>query len=163
MIFLMIASIAELLMIIFLVKKSYLIYQELCQMAYAFDKEKRIVFLCQRYIADRNVISSYFKRFGIKSIAVYGIGEVYAGFKQELFKDIDIKYYIDKYNSKKCMDGLRVVKPKELSEMEQVDAILVMSVGFFEEIQKELLDVFHVSIPILDIETVINYDTQKWL
>lgn len=156
-------SIAELLVIIFLVKKSYLIYQELCQMAYAFDKEKRIVFLCQRYITDRNVINSYFKRFQIKSIAVYGIGEVYAGFKKELLKDIDIKYYIDKYSSKECMDGLRVVKPEKISEMAQVDAMLVMSVGFFEEIEKELQDVFHVSIPILDIETVINYDTQKWL
>ncbi|MCI8666103.1 MAG: hypothetical protein HFG82_05495 [Dorea sp.] len=132
-------------------------------MAYAFDKERRIVFLCQRYIADRNVISSYFKRFEIKSIAVYGIGEVYTGFKQELLEGIDVKYYIDKYNPKKCMDGLRVVRPKEISEMEQVDAILITSVGFFEEIQKELQDVFHVNIPILDIETVINYDTQKWL
>ena len=94
---------------------------------------------------------------------MYGIGEVYTGFKQELLEGIDVKYYIDKYNPKKCMDGLRVVRPKEISEMEQVDAILITSVGFFEEIQKELQDVFHVNIPILDIETVINYDTQKWL
>lgn len=163
MAFIVAICIAELLFILFLIKKSYLIYQELCRSAYEHDKEKRLVYLCQRYLMNQNVIKEYMTSAHIQRIAIYGIGEVYAVFKQELMKDVNVRYCIDKYSSKKIVDGKNVVNPADIPKLEPVDAILVTAVGFYEEIKEELQRDFNISIPIIDIEEVMNYDQQKRL
>ena len=78
-------------------------------------------------------------------------------------KDVNVRYCIDKYSSKKIVDGKNVVNPADIPKLEPVDAILVTAVGFYEEIKEELQRDFNISIPIIDIEEVMNYDQQKRL
>lgn len=153
----------ELLLLIFFVKKAYAVYQRVCHISYAFDWEERMIFLCKRYIKNRDLIRNYMRAFPMERVAVYGVGKVYEVFGKDLETDLQVKYYIDKYSERKRIDGKRIVRPEEICSMEPVDGILVTSVGFYEEIKKELQEKYEVKIPILDLEAVLNFEPEKYL
>lgn len=90
------------------------------------------------YIADR----------GYKNIAIYGMGVLGQRLYDELEEsDITVKYAIDR-NAINIKDLVDVKHPSE--EMEPVDAIIVSSLYYFEEIKNTLES--RVECPIISIK-----------
>lgn len=102
-------------------------------------------------------LSSYFERNGYKRIAIYGMS--YAGctlYDELLNSDIEIAYLIDQ-NVQKAMSlgkgfGAKFVSMDE--PLEEVDAIVVTPITFFEEIYKNLRK--KIECPIVSLEDIID-------
>ena len=81
-------------------------------------------------------IVEYLKKENIKSIAIYGMSYVGERLYDELENsDIDIKFAIDK-NAENIYSDIEIVTP-EVS-IEDVDAIIVTPVFYFNEIEEKL-------------------------
>ncbi len=96
-------------------------------------------------------LSSYFEKNGYKEIAVYGMsfaGETLLGeFKAS---DVKVKYGIDR-NADRIFADVEVVTPD--SYLEEVDAIVVTSITFFDEIERMLSE--KMDCPIISLEDVL--------
>lgn len=78
-------------------------------------------------------IVDYFHKESIKSIAIYGMSYVGERLYDELKdSDIEVKYAIDK-NADGIYSELEIVTPQE--ELEEVDAIVVTPIFYFDEIE----------------------------
>lgn len=78
-------------------------------------------------------IVDYFHKESIKSIAIYGMSYVGERLYDELRdSDIEVKYVIDK-NADGIYSELEIVTPQE--ELEEVDAIVVTPIFYFDEIE----------------------------
>lgn len=96
-------------------------------------------------------LASYFEKNGYKEIAVYGMSYAGETLVEELKgSNITVKYGIDK-NAAKIYADFDVVAPEE--ELESVDAIVVTSITFFEEIEEALSE--KVSCPVISLEDVL--------
>ena len=96
-------------------------------------------------------LAEYFEREGYHEIAIYGMsyaGETLVDELQE--SNIKIKYGIDKKANAIYAD-FDVISPDE--ELEEVDAIVVTSITFFDEIE-ELLSK-KVDCPIISLEDIL--------
>lgn len=93
----------------------------------------------------------YFKKTGYKNIAVYGMSYAGETFMNEL-KDTDVQvaYGIDK-NTNAVYPGMRIVSLED--RMEEVDAIVVTAITFFDEIKERLKE--KTNCPIISLEDVI--------
>lgn len=89
----------------------------------------------QMYQMKKNMVP-YIKYMGYKSIAIYGMGILGQRLYDELEEcDILVKYAIDR-NAANIRDLVDVKHPSE--ELESVDAIIVTSLFYFEEIKREM-------------------------
>lgn len=96
-------------------------------------------------------LASYFDKEGYKEIAVYGMSYAGETLIEELKgSDIKIKYGIDR-NADKIYADIDVVTPE--SALEEVDAIIVTSITFFDEIENMLSE--KVDCPIISLEDVL--------
>lgn len=96
-------------------------------------------------------LSFYFEKEGYKKIAVYGMSYAGETLIEELKESgIEVGYGIDK-NANKIYADIDVVAPD--SCLEKVDAIVVTSVTFFEEIEKMLS--VKVDCPIISLEDIL--------
>ncbi len=94
----------------------------------------------------------FFERNNYHEIAVYGMHYLGERLKDELQgTDIVIKYVIDK-NAENIHVGVKVVQPEDV--LEDVDAIIVTPIFYFEEIKRKLSA--KVRCPIISLEDIIN-------
>lgn len=94
---------------------------------------------------------SYFEKKGYCNIAIYGMSYAGETLVDELEgSNIKIKYGIDK-RSNDIYTELNIVSPDDV--LENVDAIIVTPIKFFDEIEEQLSD--KVSCPIISLEDIL--------
>lgn len=103
---------------------------------------------------------AYFRTHQIHTIAVYGTGRVYQAVAEELAESADIRYFIDKRNRGKWLNGKPIVSAEDLGKMEQVDGIVVTAVGFFHEIENGVEE-GSLREKLIDMEEMIYFDQAK--
>lgn len=96
-------------------------------------------------------LSTYFVKNGYKKIAIYGMSYAGETLVDEL-KDTDIKvvYGIDK-KADSIYSDIEIVSLED--ELEDVDAVVVTAITFFDEIEENLSD--KVDCPIISLEDVL--------
>lgn len=98
-------------------------------------------------------IANYLARNGYKEIAVYGMHYVGETFLSEISgTEIKVMYGIDK-NAASIFSDVEVVSPDD--ELQQVDAVIVTAITYFEEIVDQLST--KINCPIISIEDIL-YD-----
>lgn len=123
------------------------------QKAYA-DKHLELFLLMNQWVRvkqENRSIADYLQKKGFSTIAIYGMS--YAG--ETLFNELEdsmikVKYGIDKMADSVYSD-IDIVSPE--SELEEVDAIIVTAITFFESIEKMLMEKVH--CPILSLEDIL--------
>lgn len=96
-------------------------------------------------------LSSYFEENGYKKIAIYGMNYAGETLVEELKDtDIEIAYGIDK-NARSIYANVDVVTPDDY--LEEVDAVVVTAITFFDEIEEDLSE--KLSCPIVSLEDVL--------
>lgn len=96
-------------------------------------------------------LSKYFVENNIKSIAVYGLGDVGLNLCNELMKDgIEVKYAFD--GNLIRYDSIIPIRKLE-DDLDEVDAVVVTIPDEFEAIKNNLLVKF--SCPIISVDDVI--------
>lgn len=96
-------------------------------------------------------LAEYFEREGYKKIAIYGMSYAGETLVEELRgKELEIAYGIDRKADCIYAD-FDVVSPDD--DLEEVDAIVVTSITFFDEIEEKLSE--KVTCPILSLEDVL--------
>ncbi len=100
-------------------------------------------------------LQSFFDDNYIKTLAIYGMGELGRQLYKELqVLNVNILYAIDKNAANiEEIDGLKIVTPDE--KLEKVDAVLVTPVHFYYEIEK-MLDEKGIS-NVISLEDVVVY------
>ena len=133
---------------------SYIADKQLMKSTKKVDKFKNYYGLLNQWLLlkqEGKSLEDYFKEKGIKTIAIYGMGEMGNRLYDELKgSNIKVKYGIDKESSS-VYSELEVIGYEEISE--DVDAIVVTAVFAFEEIAAELKN--SVSFPIISLEDVV--------
>lgn len=119
------------------------------------DKHLSLFLLMNRWVKlkqDGKNLAEYFEREGYKKIAIYGMSYAGETLALELSgKDIEIAYGIDK-NADVIYSDLNIMEPDD--ELEEVDAIIVTPITFFDEIKKKLSE--KVNCPIISLEDVLG-------
>ena len=96
-------------------------------------------------------LASFFEREGYKEIAVYGMSYVGETLVDELEgSSVRVKYGIDR-NADHIDADIELVKPDE--KLDDVDAIIVTSITFYNEIEEMLIK--KVNCPIISLEDVL--------
>lgn len=96
-------------------------------------------------------LEEYFQRNGYKRIAIYGMSYAGETLLNELRNtDIEVVYGIDK-NADAIYSDIDVLFLED--ELDEVDAIVVTAVSFFEEIKMKLLK--KTGCPILSLEDIL--------
>lgn len=96
-------------------------------------------------------LASFFEQENYKEIAVYGMSYAGETLVEELAgSDIKIKYGIDK-NADRIFADFDIVKPE--SSLDKVDAIVVTSITFFDEIESMLKE--KTDCPIVSLEDIL--------
>lgn len=96
-------------------------------------------------------VADYFENHGYKKIAIYGMS--YAGetlIRELKNTDIHVVYGIDK-NAASIYAEIDVISMNE--EFENVDAVVVTAITFFDEIREELAS--KVECPIVSLEDIL--------
>lgn len=105
----------------------------------------------QDYQDGRRLVE-YFHKNGLKTVAIYGFGDLGAALASELENtDIDVKYVIDQA-ANFVYTELKVYKPED--SLPEVDVIVVTAIHYFTEIKSEMEK--RVRCPIVSLETVIS-------
>lgn len=93
-------------------------------------------------------VSDYLEKNDYKSIAIYGMSYAGEALVRELSDSaIEVKYGIDK-NAAGVYSELKLVTPED--ELEEVDAVVVTAISFFEDIEKNLSNKLKADIIALD-------------
>lgn len=97
-------------------------------------------------------LSEYFERSGYKNIAIYGMSYAGETLVNEL-KDTEtsVKYGIDR-NSGSIYADVDVMSMED--DLEEVDAIVVTAITFFDEIAEKLEE--KVNCPIISLEDILD-------
>lgn len=96
-------------------------------------------------------IAGYLEKNGYKEIAVYGMHYVGETFLNEILgTGIKVKYGIDK-NADSIYTDVEVVSPDD--DLEQVDAVIVTAITYYEEIVEQLSK--KMDCPIISIEEIL--------
>ena len=96
-------------------------------------------------------LSAYFEKNGYKKIAVYGMNYVGETLLSELKgTGIEVAYAIDR-NANMIYADVDVYSPED--SLEQVDAVVVTAITFFDEIEEKLSD--KMDCPIISLEDVL--------
>lgn len=118
------------------------------------NKHLEIMKVMNQWIVDKQKgkdLKDFFLRNGYKEIAVYGMSYLGERLVDELdCSEIKIKYGIDK-NADNIYASFDVLKPEDY--LPPVDAIVVTSFFFFDEIEELLAD--KVDYPIVSIEDIV--------
>ena len=97
-------------------------------------------------------IEQYFIEKGLKSIAIYGMAELGELLYDELFDtEIKIKYVIDKCRASVYAE-VPVFSPED--ELEEVDAIIITAVHYYDEICETLVK--KIDCPMISLDSVIH-------
>lgn len=118
------------------------------------DKHLSLFLLMNQWVRikqENKSIPDYLERKGYKTIAIYGMS--YAG--ETLLKElkesgIKVKYGIDS-NSDAVYSDINVVSPE--SDLEEVDAVIVTAITYFEDIEEKLME--KISCSIISLEDML--------
>lgn len=95
-------------------------------------------------------LSTYFEVYGYNKIAIYGMGDLGKLLINELEDtSITVEYAIDKNITSN--EKINVVKPD--SDLQDVDAIVVTAIAYFDDINENLSN--KVNCPIVSLEDII--------
>lgn len=119
------------------------------------DKHLAIMQVMNQWIINKQEgksLVTFFEENGYKTIAIYGMSYLGERLEDEL-RDSGIKvaYAIDK-NAENIYADVEVRDPKDA--MDDVDAVIVTSVFFFDEIEEQLENVF--DCPIISMEDIVQ-------
>lgn len=96
-------------------------------------------------------IVNYLHNENIKTVAIYGMSYVGERLYNELKgSDIEVKYAIDK-NADAIYSELEIITPEDI--LEEVDAVLVTAVFYFDHIEDMLSE--KMMCPILSLEDIL--------
>ena len=96
-------------------------------------------------------LASYFEQEGYKKIAIYGMHYAGETLAEELQgSNVEIKYGIDK-NAETIYSDIEIVTLED--ELEEVDAIVVTPIFFFDEIEEKLSA--KTDCPIISLEDIL--------
>ena len=96
-------------------------------------------------------LSAYFEKNGYKKIAIYGMSYAGETLVDELKEtEVQIAYAIDK-NANSIYSDINVITMDD--NLEDVDAIVVTAITFFDEIEEQLQS--KVSCPIISLEDIL--------
>ena len=96
-------------------------------------------------------LASYFDKNGYKRIAIYGMSYAGETLMDELKgTDITIVYGIDK-NADSIYVGVDIVSMEDV--LDEVDAVVVTAITFFDEIEEKLSE--KLNCPILSLEDIL--------
>lgn len=98
-------------------------------------------------------IAAYLKENNFKKIAIYGMS--YAG--ERLLDDLkgtdmEVAYAVDQ-NADRMFAEVDVITKEEIAHQQEVDAVIVTAIYFFDEIEEELSEI--VDCPIVSLEDII--------
>lgn len=117
------------------------------------DKFKSYYYLMNQWLSLKNnggTVEKYFSENNIRTVALYGMGEVGNRLYEELKGKIEVKYAIDK----NCFGQYEELEVKRISDdLQEVDAVVVTIPFAYEEIMVEISDKF--SCPIISIEDIV--------
>lgn len=106
------------------------------------DKEKKFEAFYRLLVAwvelkqEGKNLSEYLSFNGIKTIAIYGMKELGQRLAEELREtDIEIKYIVDQ-NADTIETEYPIYKPTD--DLENVDAVIVTAIYFYQDIEEEL-------------------------
>ncbi len=98
-------------------------------------------------------LADYFEKKGYREIAIYGMSYAGETLVDELVgSDIKIKYGIDR-KADNIYASINLVSPEDF--LEKVDAVIVTSITFYDEIEEKLSE--KVECPIISLEDIL-YD-----
>ena len=101
---------------------------------------------------DGKNLAEYLDKKNYKKIAIYGMNFIGERLLSELKdSDITVSYAIDK-NAKNLFSYVDLITPDE--KLEEVDAIVVTAIAYFDEIEEMLMDK-GVKCPILSVEDLM--------
>lgn len=119
------------------------------------DKHLKLFLMMNQWVRvkqERKSIADYLKCNGYKNIAIYGMSYVGESLLNELKNTgIVIKYGIDQ-KADELYSKIRMCSPED--KLEDVDAIIVTSVFFIDEVKKNLS--LKVSCPIISLDDILN-------
>lgn len=100
---------------------------------------------------DGKSLVAYFERKNYRKIAIYGMHYMGMSLLNELKgSEIEVKYGIDR-NASHIFADCKVITPDE--DLEEVDAIIVTPIFYFESIEEELSQ--KVTCPVVSLEEVL--------
>jgi [citrate (pro-3S)-lyase] ligase len=103
-------------------------------------------------------ISSFFLEKNFNNIAIYGAGTVGNAIYEEIHREINVKYFIDK-NIEGMAHGIPIVKPEDVTSLENVDAILISPYFEHRFIERELTSFTNIkTVSIIEIIARFNPD-----
>lgn len=155
-------AVMEFLLAESIMKKAFHFYKK----AYKLEKccaqrYELIQFLKTLVCKKRCGFKEYFSDHNICSVAIYGIGMIYKSVEEEILDSIKIEYYIDKFSTLSELNTIQVIhKISDISKMKSVDAIIITSVGFYDEIKREMQK-YNIKANLVEIEKVLYYDREK--
>lgn len=118
------------------------------------EKHLRLFLMMNRWVElkqHNKSLSSYFIKHGFKRIAIYGMSYAGERLAEELeHSSVEVKYGIDK-NSQNIASTIDVYGLED--RFDGIDAIIVTSVSYFDEIKSELK--MRTDCPIVSLEDVI--------
>ena len=118
------------------------------------DKHLALFLMMNQWVKVRQEgknLSEYFEKNNYKSIAIYGMSYAGETLVDELRNsDINIKYGVDR-KAETIYSDVVVVSPED--ELEEVDAVVVTSITFFDEIETMLEE--KLDCPIISLEDIL--------
>ncbi len=119
------------------------------------DKHLAIMQVMNQWIINKQEgksLVTFFEENGYKTIAIYGMSYLGERLEDELRDSgIKIAYAVDK-NAENIYADVEVRDPEDA--MDEVDAVIVTSVFFFDEIEEQLENVF--DCPIISLEDIVQ-------
>ncbi len=102
---------------------------------------------------DKKELKQYFIQNDFKRIAVYGVSYVGKCLIHELMDtEVEIAYVIDQRGDMADLEEeIRLVHPDD--EMEDVDAVIVTSVYYFEQIEKKMQE--KLDCPVISVSDIV--------
>lgn len=96
-------------------------------------------------------LASYFEKNGFQRIAIYGMSYAGETLVNELKgTSVTVAYGIDK-NASEMYSGMQIVSVED--DLEEVDAVVVTAITFFEEIEEKLSE--KVDCPVISLEDIL--------
>lgn len=118
------------------------------------DKHLSLFLMMNQWVKvkqEGKTLSSYFEEKGYYSIAIYGMSYAGETLAEELKQSsIKVSYGIDK-RSENIYADFKILSPDNV--LEEVDAIVVTSIKYFDEIEEQLSG--KVECPILSLEDIL--------
>lgn len=148
------------ILIVFLLVMNQKMYQDLvkyCNLYHAENRKFNIVSFASS--KTQSGIQKFFEAHGYRKVAVYGVGKVFHLFLDEFREadQIEMKYYIDQYDTRKSIHGVKLLKMEEVSEELDIDVILVTVMYEYEKVKEQLTTLTGGKVKIVNIEEVVYW------